>query len=76
MPDSHNDLFQCGTENDLQHVDSYDGTLGVPKNFVLAHMNRVGHLRWNSDLSTKYDKPGTFQEKGYAQAHLYLKTCF
>lgn len=35
----------CGTSNDLQQVDEYDGTLGVSKSFVATHQAPVGIMR-------------------------------
>src|SRR5215208_4615346 len=36
---------QCGPTDDSQPVESYDGTLGVPRAFVDAHQAPVGQLR-------------------------------
>jgi V8-like Glu-specific endopeptidase len=34
----------CGSTNDMQHVNMYDGTLGVSINFVHSHSNPVGAM--------------------------------
>jgi V8-like Glu-specific endopeptidase len=34
---------QCGPTRDLQYVESYDGTAGVPASFVAYHESRVGY---------------------------------
>ena len=57
----HSLIFEtiCGTDDDSQPVESYDGTLGVTRNFVDTHEGPVGNIRWNSDLASKYTNPGT-----------------
>jgi V8-like Glu-specific endopeptidase len=49
---------QCGTEDDSQPVEQYDGTLGVTKAFVDAHQAKIGQLQWNDNLDAVYDNPG------------------
>lgn len=47
----------CG-ENDLQHVERYDGTLGVTRAFVDRLQGSIGQLQWLSDLATRFTGPG------------------
>src|SRR5688572_29954198 len=47
----------CGA-NDMQHVESYDGSLGPSVSFVAAHERPVGNLKWKTDLSSRYTNPG------------------
>jgi V8-like Glu-specific endopeptidase len=49
---------QCGTEDESQPVEQYDGTLGVSIAFVQAHQAPVGQLQWNDNLADIYDDPG------------------
>jgi V8-like Glu-specific endopeptidase len=49
---------QCGEENESQHVESYDGTLGVTIDFVEAHQGPVGNIQWNDNLGDLYQNPG------------------
>ena len=48
----------CGTADDSQPVELYDGTLGVPVAFVNAHQSPVGQLQWNDNLASIYTNPG------------------
>ena len=48
----------CGTTDDSQPVELYDGTLGVSTAFVNDHQSPVGVIRWNSNLASIYDNPG------------------
>lgn len=49
----------CGTTDESQEVEQYDGTLGVTQAFVADHERPVGQIQWNADLGTIYDNPGT-----------------
>lgn len=55
-------LAQCGSDWDMQHVESYDGSLGVTRDFVDYHERFVGQLHWNNDLASKYDDPGNVND--------------
>ena len=48
----------CGAIDDSQHVELYDGTLGVTQAFVSARQAPVGQLQWNSNLASIYTNPG------------------
>lgn len=48
----------CG-QNDLQHVNSYDGSLGQPVEFVKAHERAVGALAMGSPESSRKFCSGT-----------------
>lgn len=48
----------CGDRDDTQDVETYDGTLGVTREFVEAHERPVGQLQWLDDLSTRFTGPG------------------
>jgi V8-like Glu-specific endopeptidase len=48
----------CGTTDDSQAVEQYDGTLGVTTGFVNAHQASVGQLQWNNNLASIYTNPG------------------
>ena len=49
---------QCGESWDAQDVESYDGTLGVTRQFVDDHQSQVGSIQWNNNLATIYSDPG------------------
>lgn len=48
----------CGTTDDSQPVEQYDGTLGVTTAFVDTHETAVAQVQWNSNLAAAYDDPG------------------
>ena len=46
------------TREDPQHVETYDGTLGVSRSFVDRYERPVGQLCWQDDLPNRFQKPG------------------
>ncbi len=50
----------CGTTDDSQPVEQYDGTLGVSRGFVDALQAPVGQIQWNDNLADIYTNPGSF----------------
>jgi V8-like Glu-specific endopeptidase len=48
----------CGTADDSQNVEQYDGTLGVTTAFVNAHQASMGQVQWNANLAATYTNPG------------------
>ena len=44
----------CGTTDDSQPVEQYDGSLGVTRAFVDTHQAPVGVLRWHTNLASIY----------------------
>jgi hypothetical protein len=48
----------CGNIDDSQHVELYDGSIGVTRAFVDAHERPVGQLQWLSDLAQRFNNPG------------------
>ena len=48
----------CGGTDESQDVETYDGSLGVTREFVDTHEPSVGQLQWLSDLSTRFTAPG------------------
>lgn len=49
---------RCGLTTESQHVERYDGTLGVTTGFVQAHQSPVGLIQWNDNLASIYATPG------------------
>lgn len=45
----------CGPTADFQKVERYDGTLGVPVEFVDSRERAVGQIQWNATLDPAYD---------------------
>lgn len=50
-------LSQCGILDDLQHVEFYDGTLGVSKAFVATHERSTVQLQWLSEEGIRSKLP-------------------
>jgi hypothetical protein len=48
----------CGTTDDSQPVEQYDGTLGVTAGFVAAHQSAACQVQWNDNLASIYTNPG------------------
>jgi V8-like Glu-specific endopeptidase len=48
----------CGLSDDMQHVELYDGTLGVSVDFVRHFSPPVGQLQWLDTLKDIFKGPG------------------
>jgi hypothetical protein len=48
----------CGSRDDTQDVETYDGSLGVTRAFVDTHEPRIGQLQWLEDLHDRFSEPG------------------
>lgn len=48
----------CGTQNDLQDVELYDGQSRVPRSFVDRFEPAIGQLQWLDDLPQRFHRPG------------------
>ncbi len=48
----------CGSRDDTQDVELYDGSLGVTREFVDAHEPPIGQLQWLEDLHDNFSGPG------------------
>jgi Trypsin-like peptidase domain len=48
----------CGSRDDTQDVEKYDGSLGVPREFVDTHEPQIGQLQWLEDLHDRFSAPG------------------
>ena len=59
-PATYSELLEsiCGTADDSQDVEQYDGTLGVSAAFVNARQRPVGQVQWNTNLASIYTNPG------------------
>ncbi|MCW5198471.1 hypothetical protein VU06_01830 [Desulfobulbus sp. F3] len=53
---------RCGQRDDTQDVELYDGSLGVPQEFVKRYEPSVGQLQWLNDLHQRFD--GTTESPG------------
>jgi hypothetical protein len=49
FPDGISLESQCGLVDDLQHVEFYDGSLGVTKDYVAQHEKTTVQLQWVSE---------------------------
>ena len=47
----------CGAADDTQDVETYDGTLGVTREFVDRHEGPVGQMQWLDDLAQRFAGP-------------------
>ena len=59
-PDDYGMILEtiCGTVDDSQAVEQYDGTLGVTRAFVDAHQSAMAQVQWNTNLASVYTSPG------------------
>lgn len=48
----------CGTTDDSQPVERYNGLLGVTTAFVAAHQAAVCQVQWNGNLASVFSNPG------------------
>jgi len=74
----YSDIYEtiCGATDDSQAVESYDGSLGVPRSFVDAHERPVGVLRWNSNLAAIYANPGNVSGQRWCTGTLISENLF
>ena len=66
----------CGLTNESQHVEQYDGTLGVTRAFVDAHQAPVGQLQWNNNLATIFTNPGNVNGERWCSGTLIARDLF
>jgi V8-like Glu-specific endopeptidase len=66
----------CGTADDSQEVEQYDGTLGVTVAFVNANQGPVGQLQWNDNLAAIYSNPGNVSGERWATGTLLDNNLF
>jgi len=70
----------CGTMDDPQDVETYDGKLGVSREFVDEHEAPVGQLVWLDDLPQRFsganDTPGTVNGQRWGTGALIDKDLF
>lgn len=67
---------QCGSADESQEVELYDGTLGVTKEFVKAHQSPVGQIQWNDNLGSKYNDPGNVSGARWCSGTMITKDLF
>jgi V8-like Glu-specific endopeptidase len=67
---------ECGGIPDSQHVEQYDGTLGVTEAFVDDHQAPVGNIVWNNNLGTIYTVPGNVNSARWASGSLIANDLF
>ncbi|MEJ7640550.1 MAG: trypsin-like peptidase domain-containing protein, partial [Singulisphaera sp.] len=67
---------QCGLTNESQHVEQYDGLLGIPRAFVDAHQAPVGQLQWNNNLGNVYTNPGNINGVRWCSGTLIARDLF
>lgn len=66
----------CGSIDDSQHVEQYDGTLGVATGFVDANQAPVGQIQWNDNLASIYDNPGNVSGVRWCSGTLISRDLF
>lgn len=70
----------CGNKDDTQNVETYDGSLGVPQEFVRRYEPPVGQLQWLDDLHQRFDgpgdSPGTVAGARWGSGGLFTKDLF
>ncbi|MEQ9372040.1 MAG: serine protease [Coleofasciculus chthonoplastes F3-SA18-01] len=47
----------CGKFDDKQHVEQYDGSLGVAREFVVEHERPIGQIQWLTNLGNSFNGP-------------------
>lgn len=47
----------CGNADESQHVERYDGSLGVSRSFVDQHSPAIGQLQWSPYLYRTFTRP-------------------
>jgi V8-like Glu-specific endopeptidase len=59
-PDEYSAILEsiCGTTDDSQNVEQYDGTLGVSVALVNARQRPAAQVQWNANLANIYTNPG------------------
>ena len=69
----------CGPSN-LQDVELYDGTLGVPNAFVILHEPKIGQLQWLDDITARFagagDEPGNVSGQRWGSGGLISREHF
>lgn len=66
----------CGTTDDSMDVELYDGSLGPSQQFVSRHQRAVGMLRWNNNLASIYDNPGTVSGVAFCSGTMITNDLF
>jgi V8-like Glu-specific endopeptidase len=66
----------CGTTDDSQPVEQYDGTLGVTVAFVNGHQAPVGQVQWNANLGSIYTSPGNVSDVRWGTGTLITNDLF
>lgn len=66
----------CGTTDDSQPVEQYDGTLGVTQAFVNNNESAVGVLRWHTNLADIYSNPGNVAGQRWCTGTLITNNLF
>lgn len=66
----------CGTTDDSQPVEQYDGSLGVTRAFVDTHQGPVGVLRWHTNLASVYTNPGNVAGQRWCTGTLITENLF
>lgn len=70
----------CGITDDTQDVETYDGTLGVTRQFVDDHERPIGQLQWLDDLADRFngpnDSPGDVAGARWGSGGLFTNDLF
>ncbi len=62
----------CGANDDSQHVERYDGTLGVTENYVGVYETPTAQIQWNDDLDVIFgnENAGNVSDKRWCTGTL------
>jgi len=66
----------CGTADESQEVEQYDGSLGVSVEFVKNQQKKVGQVQWNDNLHEIYTDPGNLNGKRWMSGTLLINDYF
>ncbi len=66
----------CGTTDDSQDVELYNGSLGVSAGFVMDHQAPVGQVQWNNNIPSIYTNAGNVNAARWGSGTLISDNLF
>jgi V8-like Glu-specific endopeptidase len=68
--------YECGIRDESQHVEVYNGALGVSIDFVRSHQSPVGQIQWNNNLHEHYENYGTVSDMRWGSGTMISEDLF
>ena len=77
-PDIYAEVLEsiCGSTDDSQAVEQYDGSLGVTAAFVASHQSAVAQVQWNDNLASLYTSPGNVNAARWGTGTMISRNLF